>query len=486
MALAPGVVLGDRYELRDRVSDDNLTEEWVATDRILARSVMVEVLSTGAPRDPFVAAAAAAARLAHPNIVATYDSGVFRVAGASDLPYVVTERAAGKSVASLLHRTGPLGAERAIVVGRQLAHALDAAHRVGVVHGGVGPDTVMIGEDDRVKLSRFAASGARARIDDLSPATDQHDLVGLLRTVAGDDRSPALAGVLAAAGPGGDITDTAGLAQALDRLDLPSEALTPPLGVPVGYAGRGAPAGAGRGPGPGSRPGSRAGARSGAGLGSGAGGGGPGSGSAESGGRSSMVAGIVVGLVLVLAIAAAGFALVSNAGGGNGSGGGSGGASSGRGGDLAVAAAHSFNPLGDQSGHVENEQLAAKVTDGDTATYWSTSEYKTRKFGNLKTGTGIYLTLDASHTLHQLTVTSPSTGWTFSVYVADQQVNDLAGWGKPVAGPVTVANPVTQVDLNGTHGTDVLVWITDLGGQMSKPDLAAFPYRVDISELAVR
>jgi hypothetical protein len=89
--LAPGVVLGDRYELRDRVSEDSVTEEWIATDRVLARSVMVEVLSADGPRDAFVAAAAAAARLAHPNIVATYDSGVF---AHSQLPYVVTERAA--------------------------------------------------------------------------------------------------------------------------------------------------------------------------------------------------------------------------------------------------------------------------------------------------------------------------------------------------------------------------------------------------------
>jgi hypothetical protein len=197
-----------------------------------------------------------------------------------------------------------------------------------------------------------------------------------------------------------------------------------------------------------------------------------------------MVAGIVVGLGLVIAIALAGFALVNNTSSGGGPGGASGG--SGNGGAMTVSAAHSFNPLGDKVGRVENEQQVAKVIDGDTSTFWSTSEYKTRHFGNLKTGTGIYLTLDASHTVHQLSVTSPSTGWVFSVYVADQPATDLSGWGSPVAGPVTVANTVTQVDLNSSHGSNVLVWITDLGTQMSQPGLAGFPYRVDIAELAVR
>jgi hypothetical protein len=195
-----------------------------------------------------------------------------------------------------------------------------------------------------------------------------------------------------------------------------------------------------------------------------------------------MVTGVAISIVLVVAIAITGFVLASGSGGSHRAG--TPGTASG--GGLAVTAAHSFNPIGDPTSHLENEPLAGKVIDGNPATVWSTSEYAGQRFGNLKPGTGIALTLSGSHTLQQLTVTSPSRGWVFSVYVADQPGNNLAAWGQPVGHPTTVTSDVTQVDLGGAKGGAVLVWITDLGQPVAHADIAGLPYRVDIGELAVR
>src|SRR5581483_3824938 len=122
-SFAPGAVLGGRYALEHVVEDDGVTQAWTATDQVLARPVMVDLLPSDAEpaaRDAFVAAVAAAGRLSHPGVVATFDSG--QVDGA---PYVVTERPPGVTLADLLERQGPMPPARAIGIGRQLAAALE-------------------------------------------------------------------------------------------------------------------------------------------------------------------------------------------------------------------------------------------------------------------------------------------------------------------------------------------------------------------------
>ena len=112
--------------------------------------------------------------------------------------------------------------------------------------------------------------------------------------------------------------------------------------------------------------------------------------------------------------------------------------------------------------------------------------YESATFGNLKPGVGVYITLDASHPLRTLQVTSESRGWTFYVYVADRPATDLAGWGLPIGPPVTVTNQVTNVTLGGVKAAAVLVWITDLGPPSSHRPDPRYPFSVSIGELGVR
>jgi hypothetical protein len=347
-----------------------------------------------------------------------------------------------------------------------VARALEAAHRAGVEHGGIDADTVLFGEDDRVKLARFVACGVRTRLGS-QPTPDVAALGGTLadalvggthpRPYSPRTLRPGVPAALDAALVGaqtGAFPDAGAFAAALDGLDVSDDAeptvtreVTPPMGVaPVGREAAGPP--------------NRALVRTGA--------------------RSGLIGGIVVGALLLVGAAIAAFVL---AGGGDknvpSTGGGTTLPGVGRAGGIAIVGGHSFNPLSpdDPTKH-ENENLVPKLYDGDPATAWSTLQYTTRAFGNLKSGTGVYIQLDRSRTLHQLTVTSGVRGWAFRVYVAGQPAGDLAGWGNPAAGPITVTADVTQVDLHSAKGAAVLVWITQLG------DTA--PYHAEIGELAVR
>jgi hypothetical protein len=256
---------------------------------------------------------------------------------------------------------------------------------------------------------------------------------------------PALDEVLLAAQHDPPAYDAAGFAGALDGLDIEDDAvplvereLTPPLGVRV-------------------RPPPQRGA----------------------GSRTGAIAGVAVGLLLALSVGVAAFVL-NSAGGGGGppaspTGASVGGSVVGRGGDLALNGAFSFNPLGTGAEHADT---LANLTDGNPSTTWTTFSYASRAFGGLKSGDGVYVSLDGVHPLQQLTVTSSTRGWVFSVYVARQPATSLGGWGRPAAPPVTVNADVTPVSLSGASGGAVLVWITQLGPTP--------PYQVSIGEITVR
>ncbi len=94
----------------------------------------------------FLAEAEAAKRLDHPGIVK-----VFEAQRAEDgTPYLVMELLSGQSLHALM--TGPMAPQRAVAICSQLLDALDAVHRVGVIHRDVKPDNVFVLEGERVKL----------------------------------------------------------------------------------------------------------------------------------------------------------------------------------------------------------------------------------------------------------------------------------------------------------------------------------------------
>ncbi len=186
--LAVGIMVGGKYELARRLRMGGLTESWLAREAGVAREVEIEFVNVAKMGDPragavvakrFRALAAASERLAPftRHIVTVYETGVHLGS-----PYVVTEHFVGQSVDAVVRVDGPMDREVLAEVLLQVATALDAGRRAGLLHGDLDAGKVILladaGEEIRVKVSGFGAL-APALLDDadlLDPRADAQAL----------------------------------------------------------------------------------------------------------------------------------------------------------------------------------------------------------------------------------------------------------------------------------------------------------------------
>ncbi|WP_433318899.1 serine/threonine-protein kinase [Micromonospora sp. CA-269861] len=146
--LMPTLRLHDRYVLHERIGLGGMSEVWRGDDEVLGRPVAIKVLAGQFATDPQLRAtiqreARAAARLTHPHVTQVYDYAEATLDGGVVVPYLVMELVDGHNLADRL-RTGPLPWPEAVRVAGQIAAALAAAHRIGVVHRDVKPGNVML------------------------------------------------------------------------------------------------------------------------------------------------------------------------------------------------------------------------------------------------------------------------------------------------------------------------------------------------------
>ncbi|MEV4694540.1 serine/threonine-protein kinase, partial [Micromonospora echinospora] len=146
----PALRLHDRYVLRERIGLGGMSEVWRADDEVLHRSVAVKALAGQLAADPQLRAviqreARAAARLTHPHVTQVYDYGEATLDSGVVVPYLVMELVEGQTLADRL-AGGPLAWPDAVRTAGQVAGALAAAHRIGVVHRDVKPANVMLTE----------------------------------------------------------------------------------------------------------------------------------------------------------------------------------------------------------------------------------------------------------------------------------------------------------------------------------------------------
>ncbi|WP_148256744.1 serine/threonine-protein kinase [Kribbella flavida] len=164
-----GVVLAGRYRLLSLLGRGGAGEVWQAEDTVLARQVAVKLLRAleGDPMDAvqrFRIEAQAAARLQHPNVVATYDVGA-----ADDHVFLVMELVTGTDLAQLLRSEGLPTTKVVADVAVQGARALDAAHAAGIVHRDVKPGNLLLATDGTLKITDFGL----AHTGSLNGATGQ-------------------------------------------------------------------------------------------------------------------------------------------------------------------------------------------------------------------------------------------------------------------------------------------------------------------------
>lgn len=140
-------------------------EVYLAHDAMLQRNVAVKTVraAPGLIREEFntrfLNEARCVAALTHPNIVPVYDMGI-----EDGEPYLVMEVVPGPSLRQRIERSGPLSARSVRMLGIQIANALAAAHRAGIVHRDVKPANLLQLDEDQWKLVDFGV----ARVPDSS------------------------------------------------------------------------------------------------------------------------------------------------------------------------------------------------------------------------------------------------------------------------------------------------------------------------------
>jgi eukaryotic-like serine/threonine-protein kinase len=148
-----GALIAGRYRLERPTGGGTWPEEiWQGFDETLNRPVMMRLLPLEGRLEPDLdeqvqSVVAQVARLGHPNIAQVYDVG-----HEGGLRYVVSEWTGGRTLGQIM-ATGPQRWQRTVDWGQQIAEALAALHGIGLVDGVLGPDTVSVMDDRRVKLT---------------------------------------------------------------------------------------------------------------------------------------------------------------------------------------------------------------------------------------------------------------------------------------------------------------------------------------------
>ncbi len=110
-------------------------------DRQVAIKVLNHQMSARADMvERFLAEARAVNHIGHPNIVQVFDFGTLD----DGRPYLVMEYLTGEDLKRRLERRGPMPPEEALILVRQIAAGLDAAHEAGIVHRDLKPENVFV------------------------------------------------------------------------------------------------------------------------------------------------------------------------------------------------------------------------------------------------------------------------------------------------------------------------------------------------------
>jgi serine/threonine protein kinase/tetratricopeptide (TPR) repeat protein len=159
------------YEIVARIGRDGPTEIFRARDLRLDREVALKLLRPEEMIRPsalerFRREARIASLVTHPHICTVHDSGE-----ADGQPFLVCELLEGRALDDAVAAEGALPPDRVIDLGIQIADALAAAHRRGVLHANLKPSNVFVTQDEHVKLLELGAAGAVAAREP-GPAAD--------------------------------------------------------------------------------------------------------------------------------------------------------------------------------------------------------------------------------------------------------------------------------------------------------------------------
>ena len=153
-----------RYVVENLVGVGGMGQIYKAHDPDIGRSVAIKLISTklmsSADRAEYLRRfrreAQAAARCAHPNIVAVYDFALHE-----GQPFIAMEFVYGVSLRQALDAAPVMAVPDAIRIMLQVLDAMSSAHALGVIHQDIKPANIMLTPEMRVKVADFGISRIR-------------------------------------------------------------------------------------------------------------------------------------------------------------------------------------------------------------------------------------------------------------------------------------------------------------------------------------
>lgn len=155
-----GKVLGNRYEIIERIGGGGMSVVYKAKCNVLNRYVAIKVLRDELTSDPefvdkFKQESLSAASLMHANIVNIYDTGI-----EDGIYYIVMEYIKGETLKDYIKSMGSLDEQETIRISRQIAEALKHAHSNKIVHRDIKPHNILLTSDGIVKVADFGIARA--------------------------------------------------------------------------------------------------------------------------------------------------------------------------------------------------------------------------------------------------------------------------------------------------------------------------------------
>lgn len=155
-----GEVLGNRYEIVEKVGEGGMATVYKAKDRTLFRNVAIKVLKDEFANDQefikrFQIEAQSAAALSHPNIVSIYD-----VSNDGNIHYIVMELIEGKTLKDIINIEGRLDWKTSAEIASQIASGLWAAHKSHIIHRDIKPHNIILTKEGIAKITDFGIAKA--------------------------------------------------------------------------------------------------------------------------------------------------------------------------------------------------------------------------------------------------------------------------------------------------------------------------------------
>ncbi len=164
--IAPGKVIGDRFEILSTLGAGGMGVVYKVRDRELDDLVALKMLKRDVWGDRDLlerlkSELKLARKITHPNVLRTFDFG-----DVDGIPFITMEYVRGITLRYLLSQTGSLPYSAGLRLARQLCRGLGAAHDVGVLHRDIKPENLIVEPNGNAKLMDFGIARPLARMDE--------------------------------------------------------------------------------------------------------------------------------------------------------------------------------------------------------------------------------------------------------------------------------------------------------------------------------